>query len=189
MKEIITPRLLLRRPQLTDIDAVHKEMTRVWGTLQLWMSWAYDGHETREAVEKFIRAGTNSLSKDGILLGFDRQTGDFVISTGLHAVGDTTDEYETGYWVAQEYLGRGYATEAANAIIRYAFHAQKAKIMRINYFADNDRSRRVIEKLGFSYVETRKAVHKRCSDGELLDSHEYIMTDPAALPPLDVKWG
>lgn len=189
MEDIITPRLILRRPQLIDIDTVHSSMIRVWDELQKWMSWAYDGHETREAVEKFLRSGTNSLGKGGVLLGFDKATGDFVLSTGLHAVANCPDEFETGYWIDQDYLGKGYATEATNAIIRYAFDVCHAKAIRINYFADNEKSRRVIEKLGFTYISTQKAIHKRCSNGEMLDSHDYIMTDPSVLPDLDVKWG
>ena len=188
MQEIITPRLLLRTPRLTDIDAVHSAMTNVWDELQIWMSWAYDGHETREAVERFIRSAIDNRERGSALLGFDRHD-NFVISTGLHPVENTLDEYETGYWVAQDYLGQGYATEATTAIIRYAFDAMKAKTMCINYFDTNRKSQRVIEKLGFTYVSTQRAVHKRCSDGVMVDSHDYIMTDPSKLPPLDVQWG
>lgn len=188
MKEIITPRLLLRTPRLTDIDALHSSMTRVWDELQLWMSWAYDGHETREAVERFIRAAIDNQENGSALLGFDRND-QFVICTGLHPVENAPGEYETGYWVTQDHLGKGYATESTNAIIRYAFDVMQGKIMRINYFDTNRKSQRVIEKLGFTYVTTQKAIHKRCSDGVMVDSHDYIMTDPSKLPPLDVQWG
>ena len=79
---------------------------------------------------------------------YSKSDGDFVVRTAL----DLTDEpgvYETGYWVAPRYAGRGMATEATNAAIRYAFGHLGAKAVTIGYFDGNEPSRRIVEKLGF----------------------------------------
>lgn len=186
---IVTPRLRLRPPTLDDLIVVHRSMNNVWGELQKWMSWAYDGEETLQATENYIRSRMDYQAAPGIgLLGFDYQ-GNFVVSSGLAAIADRPDEYETGYWVDRAYLGQGYATEATNAVIRYAFGHLNAKAIEINYFDTNEKSRRIIEKLHFDYVRTDKAIHKRCSDGAMVDSHVFLLKDPSKLPPLDVKWG
>jgi RimJ/RimL family protein N-acetyltransferase len=184
--EIITPRLILRTPRLTDVDVVQKAKLEVWYELQLWMNWAYDSQKNQDALKKFIES---SLSKNPheCLLGFCRSTGDFVISSGINREKDT-DIYSMGYWVAQPHLGKGFATEATNAILRYGFNVLKAKAVKINYYEGNDKSHNVIRKCGFQFVETVKGGHKRCLDGVPLDVHHFVRTNAEGLPDLQVSW-
>lgn len=185
---LTTPRLSLRPPTLADVPYIHRAMADMWSELQQWMSWAYDSEGTIEKTEAYVRSRMDYQHDAGIaLIGF-AANGDYVVSSGLQAVPGKLDEYETGYWVARPFQGQGYATESTNASIRYGFEQLNAKAIHINYFADNHRSRNVIEKLGFTFVETRPACHPRCSDGVMVDSHDYIMTDPSILPPLKVIW-
>ena len=182
-----TPRLTLRPPTLADAPVIHRAMVDMWGELQQWMSWAYEGQNTLESTETYVRSRMDYQNDQGIgLIGFDEHS-NYVVSGGLLALAKA-GHYETGYWVPRAHQGNGYATEASIAAIRYAFTHLHAEAVHINYFADNERSRNVIEKLGFTFVETRPACHPRCSDGVMVDSHDYIMTDPSRLPPLEVIW-
>ncbi|KAH7137983.1 acyl-CoA N-acyltransferase [Dendryphion nanum] len=56
---------------------------------------------------------------------------------------------EVGYWIAEEYWGRGIATEALEALVRYAFENDQYKRLGAGVFAGNDASIRVLEKVGF----------------------------------------
>lgn len=179
---IETPRLILRRPTLGDADAIQAAKEAVWPDLQLWMSWAYDTQKDIEATKVFIQSED---SNDLPLIGLCRETQQFVVSTGLHY---RHGQYETGYWVAQDFLGRGYATEATNAVLRYAFGAQNVDAVHISHFGGNEKSKRVIDKLGFVPTRTNEKTHERCSDGVLLDEHWYVLRDAAPLPELSVQW-
>jgi len=55
---------------------------------------------------------------------------------------------ELGYWIARPFWGRGYATEAASALIDIA-RTMGFKRLEGSYFLDNPASGRVLEKLGF----------------------------------------
>lgn len=55
---------------------------------------------------------------------------------------------ELGYWIAREHWGRGFATEAARAVIDIA-QALGHRRISCGHFVDNPASKRVIEKLGF----------------------------------------
>ena len=59
-------------------------------------------------------------------------------------------EYEIGYWVARPFWGRGIAPEAVKALLSlyFSFGAER---MWCAHAETNARSRRVIEKCGFSY--------------------------------------
>ena len=56
---------------------------------------------------------------------------------------------EMGYWLGKPYWGRGFATEAARALMSYGF--TKGGVTRFTgcHFADNPSSARVLTKLGF----------------------------------------
>ncbi len=56
-----------------------------------------------------------------------------------------------GYVLAQEAWGKGYMTEAAQAVLSYGFQEMGLSLIAIDHYPHNQRSRRVIEKCGFHY--------------------------------------
>jgi [ribosomal protein S5]-alanine N-acetyltransferase len=57
-----------------------------------------------------------------------------------------------GYWLGEDYWGQGYATEAAVAVIGFAFDILKLNEVTANALPDNQRSIRVLEKAGLRHV-------------------------------------
>lgn len=78
---------------------------------------------------------------------------------------------ELGYWLSEEYWGKGIITEAIKEIVKLAF--EKFDIVRIyaTPFERNYASHKVLEKVGFK-LEARfsKIVYK---NGEMLDKLVY----------------
>jgi len=58
---------------------------------------------------------------------------------------------ELGYWLGTPYWGRGYATEAAGAVIRYGFDRLGLQRIHANHLVRNPGSGRVLQKLGMRY--------------------------------------
>ncbi|GEN99363.1 N-acetyltransferase [Novosphingobium sediminis] len=56
---------------------------------------------------------------------------------------------ELGYWIARDHWGRGYATEAARAVLCIA-RALGHQRIEASHFLDNPASGRVLRKLGFT---------------------------------------
>lgn len=180
---IETPRLIVRTPVIDDIDRIQAAKIAAWNDLRLWMSWAVPGTETLEAMHGFI-----AFAKEkNHLIAVTKDKGEFVLCTGATPLTDK-GSFEVGYWAAREMRGHGYATEASNAVIRYAFSALKAAEIYICYFEGNAPSRNVIEKLAFQKTGIVPKAHTRDIDGAVLDKHEYIMRDLSVLPDLDVQW-
>jgi RimJ/RimL family protein N-acetyltransferase len=65
---------------------------------------------------------------------------------------DETSEVEVAYLLAQEHWGRGYATEAARASVRYGFEQLGLDTIIALAFAENVPSRRVMEKLCMQFT-------------------------------------
>ncbi|MGH9173656.1 MAG: GNAT family N-acetyltransferase [Vicinamibacterales bacterium] len=83
----------------------------------------------------------------------DRSTGVFLGQAGLNHIPDIA-ETELDYALAKHAWGRGLATEAARAAVRYAFEA--AGLTRLIGFVipEHVASRRVLERLGFVFEES-----------------------------------
>ncbi|MEW4448387.1 GNAT family N-acetyltransferase [Qipengyuania sp. JC766] len=61
---------------------------------------------------------------------------------------DDRGELQIGYWIAREHWGRGYATEAARAVVDIARALGHRRIVA-GHFQDNPASGRVLQKAGF----------------------------------------
>jgi RimJ/RimL family protein N-acetyltransferase len=67
---------------------------------------------------------------------------------------DRADECELGYWLGKPFWGRGYMPEAAAAVLAHAFTDLEMRAVWCGYYEGNLKSKRVQEKLGFSYCYT-----------------------------------
>ena len=62
------------------------------------------------------------------------------------------NKYEIGFHLRPKFWGQGYATEAANAVIDYAFMVIGAESLFAGHNPNNTVSKKLLEKLGFSYI-------------------------------------
>lgn len=59
--------------------------------------------------------------------------------------------WELGYVFNHEFWGKGYATEAAFAVLAYTAETKDVRSFHVSHAKENVRSQRVIEKLGFVF--------------------------------------
>jgi ribosomal-protein-alanine N-acetyltransferase len=85
----------------------------------------------------------------------DKATGTLAGWCGLLYLEDTTD-VEIGYGLAKDYWGKGLATEAAAATMKYGFEQLSLPRIVAVAWPENMASHRVLEKLGMKYVKTGK---------------------------------
>ena len=97
-------------------------------------------------AEKFI-GGANKNGEAAFLITLRDRT--VVGACGIMFHHD--DAPELGYWLGVPYWGRGYATEAGRAVVKYGF--EKCGLNRIfaGHFKHNPASGRVLAKIGMKY--------------------------------------
>jgi RimJ/RimL family protein N-acetyltransferase len=185
---IETPRLILRQPAMDDLDAIQKAKLDTWDQLKQWMSWTAEGQDSVDATRDFILKNQQK-AEDGSLVfcGFRRDNGAYVISTGLHPDKIDPAYLTLGYWVANDQQGHGFASETTNALIRVAFEYFAVPAVTIDHFEGNDRSRNVIQKMGFEFSHVQKDRYIQHSTGQMADAPYYTLKDISALPPLDYR--
>jgi len=74
---------------------------------------------------------------------------------GACGIDPRDDSAELGYWLGAGYWGRGYMTEAARAVIDYAFGDLRHEALQAGARVSNPASRRVLEKCAFQWTGVR----------------------------------
>lgn len=94
---------------------------------------------------------------------------------GVHPGQDVHGHTATvGYWLAEEFWGRGIMTEAVAAVTDLCFENLPLRRIAGEVFANNPASARVLEKAVFVFEGRLK--NNIVKDGELLDSLLYART-------------
>jgi RimJ/RimL family protein N-acetyltransferase len=97
--------------------------------------------------------------------------GELIGGVGLGRQDD--GQVELGYWIARPHWGRGYAPEAARAVLRLARTLGHERLVA-GHFVDNPASGRVLAKIGFRPT----GQVRRCfslARGHEVDSIEYAI--------------
>jgi RimJ/RimL family protein N-acetyltransferase len=171
---IETERLRLRRFREADVDAF--QAYRSDPEVARFQSWQ---DHTPEQAERFV--AEMAVADPGVpgapfqfavaLLDDDALVGDCMLAIGAGG----RPSAEIGYTVAPAAHGRGVATEAARAVVGYAFDRQGVHAVRAVTDTRNTGSIRVAERLGMRLVGTVHTTFKE----EPCDEHTYEVTRAA----------
>ena len=83
-------------------------------------------------------------------------------------------DFTVGYWIGKPYWGRGYATEAARRVVKFAFDELGAGALAARWMIDNPASGRVLEKIGFELVCTEEL--DCLSRGRAVICHKVVLS-------------
>jgi len=148
---IRTARLVLRPLQATDAAVLH----RIYQSDGVLRYFPIPSPPSPEQLQRFVAGQQAHWEKHGYgnwgLL--PEGTEEIIGWAGLQYLPEL-DETEVGFLLAPPFWGKGYATEAALASLRFGFQRLYLDHIIALVHADNLASRRVIEKCGMSYVET-----------------------------------
>lgn len=149
---LVTDRLILRPFRLEDAPIV-RELAGEWeiaattiniphpyeeGMAEEWIARHQEEFDKGEGVTFAI-----TLKPDGRLIG----------AIGLH-INQTHHWAEMGYWIGKPYWNRGYCTEAAREVVRYAFEVLGLNRVQARHMRKNPASGRVMQKVGMKYEGT-----------------------------------
>lgn len=100
---------------------------------------------------------------------------------GSAGMGEHEGVPEIGYWIAREHWGHGYATEAAQAVLRIARTLGHRRVSA-GHFTDNPASGKVLRKIGFRPTG-RPGQRFSLARGGMVDSVEYAIDLGADMDP------
>lgn len=146
---LMTRRLRLRPLRPRDSEPLMAAIEESRARLQPWMPWV---EATVSADDTLVFIQRMGRSPADLVWGiWSEQDGEQQLcgSVGLHRVSLTQGTGMLGYWVRRSCERRGYASEAATAVILWFFDGLGLERLEVSAAAGNAASLHVIEKLGF----------------------------------------
>lgn len=190
---IVTPRLMLRPIKATDAQIIYNYKKESWAEFLKWMIWVHPPSIEERSVaddvafcEHFVERFEKRQSI--ACLALCHEDNKLIGHGGLNQCNWDTLEFNLGFAVRTNETGKGYATEMALALSKYAFDALSAKKIATFHADGNIGSQKVIEKLGFEKEDVLRK-HHILTDGSRVDEHHYAIVNKFTLPDLDVRWG
>lgn len=171
--ELQTDRLVIRRPMMSDLDAL--VLRRNDAKTARFQSWPVP--YPREQAEKLL-AGVSAM--DGptddqwwMATVVEASTGAIVGDLAVNVTWGGRQS-EIGYTLAPEHRGRGYASEAANAMVRHLFTVFGTKRIKATMHPDNVASMLVAERSGMTF-EGRTKLSFWLGDGADADNSDDLL--------------
>jgi len=155
-----TRRLVLRELKPTDLAAVH-----AWAADPEVVRYEPWGPNTPEQTAEYLKRSAAARAEEPrsvFELGFVlKEAGSLIGAGGLRIRSAEHLEADIGYTLRRDAWGRGYATEAAGALVELGLRLGMHRIWATCH-VDNVRSARVLEKLGMRREgRLRENVHQR----------------------------
>src|SRR5215204_4694476 len=82
----------------------------------------------------------------------DREGRSVIGTAGFKGPPDTLGVVEIAYGIVPSQEGRGFATEAAGALVAFAFASEHVQLVRAHTLPMSNASTRVLEKCGFGHM-------------------------------------
>jgi ribosomal-protein-alanine N-acetyltransferase len=177
---ITTERLLLRYYTLIDAPAMRSLInTREVAFNTLRIPYPYPEGEAERWISTHEEGRKNGDYPFAVVL----QQGDALIGTvGLHVKPDHNNA-EIGYWIGVPYWGRGYASEAAAAVVRFGFQSLSLNRIHANHFSRNPASGRVLQKIGMRHEGTLRQQLKKWDEYVDLECYGILRSEFMATRP------
>jgi len=163
-------RCTVRPWRLEDAESLarHANNRNVWIALRDFFPHPY----TIEDAHTFLKS---VISSEPVTLFCLEANGAAVGGIGIRIGADVHRQTaELGYWLSQEFWGRGIMTEAVADFTDFCFKEFQLRRIYAEPFANNPASARVLEKAGFIFEGRLK--NNVLKDGKLLDSLLYART-------------
>ncbi len=145
-QEIKTARLVLRQFRETDVQSVYEN----YGSDPLvnrYISFAPCANP--DSAKRFIDMHVQQYAADPSFYGWAITLDDVVIgSIGLFDVDADSQQCELGYSIGSRWWNQGYASEAADAVLRYGFTKLHAHRIYASHHIENAASGKVLLKIG-----------------------------------------
>ena len=147
-----TERLVLKRFVMDDLDALF-ELYQDSEIRRYFPEGVLDHDQTKEELEWFLN-GHPRFPELGLWATVNKETGEFMGRCGLLPwTIEDHQEVEVAYLLGKKFWGQGFASEAALAIVRYAFEDLDLSRLICLIDPENLASIKVAERIGMSFEQ------------------------------------
>lgn len=185
---IQSKRLVIRPFMAGDGPALFEAILESVEALKVWNPWARCPMTLEGTEETVRRFHADFILRQALHFGIFRRHR-LVGACGLARFNWEIPSCSLGYWLRTSEYRNGYATEAANALTRYAFEQLKIRRLTIECDDENVRSAALAERLLFELeVKGKGLAPAKENSNELRIGRVYVRFDTKTLPKLSCSW-
>ncbi|MCS6988085.1 MAG: GNAT family N-acetyltransferase [Chloroherpetonaceae bacterium] len=175
---LVGARLYLRPLNFPDAPRLVALVNASASELREQAPWMKDGKITRKEQEDYLLRAVQEMNLNqalhfGIAL---KELDDLVGVIATHPIDWLNESATIGYWVATEFSGKGFATEATILMLEGLFMELKLRRVAVTAATDNVASNRVIEKIGFRFEGVLRQAGK-VAPSRWKDLNAYALLD------------
>lgn len=150
-EELQGARVVIRPYQQSDAQALFEAVAESRDHLRPWQPWIAGAHQSIEESRDLVgRWMAQWVRREKLIVGiWDRFTGQYLGSCGLHPKNWESGYFEIRYWLRATATGRGCMTEAVKLLTDYALTHLRASRLEIRCEERNQRSAAVARRVGF----------------------------------------
>ena len=152
-KELLTERLRIRKHVMEDAEVLYENFG-LDPDMYKYSGW--NPYATREMAEKTVAGFIESYSDPHFYGWAIEYRGELIGTIGAYDYDPVTDTVETGMSIERACWGRGFATEALTAVLRYLTEHEGIGNVTAWCASENTGSKRALEKAGMKQVSAEK---------------------------------
>lgn len=138
----------LKLIELNDAERIFELTDKSRNYLSEWLPWL-DFTKKVEDSKEFIQNSLKSYAENKSINTVILFKGEIVGVAGFNNINWSNKTAYIGYWLSEEYQGKGIMTKVAKALIDYAFSHLNLNKVEIRAALENEKSRSIPERLGF----------------------------------------
>ncbi len=164
---IESKRLILRSWEDGDVNDLVEGLNNI--NVAKWMAGVPYPY-TEDDAKSFIKKSKNQDEETKISLAIVLKENDKVIGgTEITNINRKDGTAGGGIWLNEDFQKNGYGTEAFSTKIKYCFDILKLRRIENGYFPNNEKSRKMQEKLGYKYEGLRRRKFLCLATNEYVD--------------------
>ncbi len=117
--------------------------------LKKWLPWVNAMHSV-DFMEKFIEGSRHRHSLGGEFGFVVFQKNQMIGRVGVYKIDSFNKIGEIGYWLGQNFQGKGIATKVCAEMVRFAFEELELNRIEIKCWVENYKSKSIPKRLGFN---------------------------------------
>jgi ribosomal-protein-serine acetyltransferase len=151
----------LRILEMRHVEELYELTLRHRDHLRAWLPWAHAEY-TIEDTRAFVQKAMNEFVATGAIPAGIWLGDELVGTIGMHTIDWVDRSTSLGYWMSEDFQGKGLMRAAFQAMLAYAFDELELHRVEIRCATGNVRSRSLPEKAGFKHEGTLRQAQWLC---------------------------
>ncbi|WP_101846082.1 GNAT family N-acetyltransferase [Halobacillus sp. Marseille-P3879] len=132
-----------------DADELYQLTDHSRNHLRTWLGWV-DSNDSVEDTREFIKNGLRNYAENRGIPACILFRGNIAGIIGTQDTDWTNRSTSIGYWLCEDYIGKGIMTRAVKALTNYLIQELKINRVEIRAAEKNVSSRSIPERLGYT---------------------------------------